>query len=112
MIRKCANPDCEVEFHCSREGRLFPFEIKNPTEPCRDVPAVICEKKPGRATVYFWLCERCCGQFALQFTVNTGVRLTPRYSERNADERNIRSKAATVPVSTDGDMHDQTEANL
>ena len=47
MIRKCANPDCDVEFRSSREGRLFPFEIRNPTGPCRDVPAVICEKKPG-----------------------------------------------------------------
>jgi hypothetical protein len=24
---------------------------------------VICNKKPGRATVYFWLCEQCCSQF-------------------------------------------------
>ena len=77
MIRKCANPTCDIEFRSSHQGRLFRFEIKSPTEPCRDVPAVICEKKPGRATVYFWLCERCCGRFTLQFTESAGVRLMP-----------------------------------
>ncbi len=98
MIRKCANPGCDVEFRSSREGRLFPFEIKNPTEPCHDVPALICEKKPGRETVYFWLCERCCDQFTLQFTVNTGLRLTPACSEQGPDRKtNVRANAAAGP---------------
>jgi len=100
VIRKCANPDCDIEFRSSHEGRLFVFEIKNPTEPCRDVPAVICEKKPGHATVYFWLCERCCGQFTLQFTVSAGLRLTPVCSEQDADRKtNVRSNAAIEPES-------------
>jgi hypothetical protein len=98
VIRKCANPGCDVEFRSSHEGRLFPFEIKNPTEPCRDVPPLICEKKPGRATVYFWLCERCCGQSTLQFTVNTGLRLTPACSEQGPDRKtNVRANAAAGP---------------
>ena len=100
MIRKCANPDCDVEFRCSREGRLFPFEIRNPTDPCRDVPAVICEKKPKLATVYFWLCKRCCGQFTLQFTVSTGLRLTPACSKQDPDRKtNLRANAAIEPES-------------
>lgn len=100
MIRKCANPACDIEFRSSHEGRLFPFEIKNPTEPCRDVPAVICEKKPGRATVHFWLCGRCSCRFTLQFTLSTGVRLMPAYSEQNADgETNVRANAAIEPES-------------
>ena len=100
MIRKCANPDCDVEFRSSHEGRLFPFEIRNPTGPCRDVPAVICEKKPGRATVCFWLCERCCGRFTLQFTVSTGVRLTPACSGQAAQRKTkVRANPAAEPES-------------
>jgi hypothetical protein len=100
VIRKCANPDCDIEFRSSREGRLFSFEIKNPTEPCRDVPAVICEKNPGRATVYFWLCKQCCGRFTLQFTVSSGIRLMPACSEQDADRKtNVRVNAAPEPES-------------
>lgn len=77
MISKCANPKCGAEFRHSDEGRLFPFEIRGPVEPCVDVPAAICEKTPDHATVYFWLCGGCCHQFTLQFTVETGVKLIP-----------------------------------
>lgn len=98
MVKKCANPDCNTEFRYSHEGHLFPYEIKDPAEPCRDVPAVICERKPGRATLYFWLCERCCGQFTLQFTVSTGVTLVPKYSEWDADRKShSQSNAAREP---------------
>lgn len=84
MVNKCSNPNCNTEFRYSREGRLFPYEIRDPEEPCRDVPAVICNEKPGRATVYFWLCKQCCRQFTLQFTVSAGVTLALRCSERDA----------------------------
>jgi hypothetical protein len=87
VIKKCANPNCNREFRYSREGHLFPYEIKDPEEPCHDVPAVICEKKPGRTTVYFWLCEQCCDQFTLQFTVSTGVTLVLKCSDRDTDRK-------------------------
>lgn len=96
MIRKCANPACDVAFRSSREGRLFPFEIRNPTAPCHDVPAVICEKQPGRATVYFWLCERCCEQFTLRFSANSGVMLTPTCTGQAA-QRRTKGRANPVP---------------
>ena len=75
MIRECANPDCNAEFLYAHEGQLFSYEIRNPKEPCRDVPAAICRKKPGRAVVYFWLCEQCCERFTLHFTISSGVTL-------------------------------------
>ena len=81
MIRKCANPGCNTEFRYSTKGRLFPYEIKGPAEPCRDVPAVICEKQPERATVYFWLCSRCCRCFTLQFNMADGLVLVPLDAE-------------------------------
>lgn len=98
MISKCANPICNTEFRSSREGQLFPYEIKDPEEPCRDVPAVICEKRPRHATVCFWLCEQCCAQFTLQFAVSTGVTLVPKYSEWDGDRESCAQlKAARDP---------------
>jgi hypothetical protein len=103
VVKKCANPNCNTEFRDFREGHLFPYEIKDPEEPCRDVSAVICEKKPGRATVYFWLCEQCCDQFTLQFTVSTGVTLVSKYSERDADQQSYsQSNAAREPEGFEG----------
>lgn len=84
MISKCANPECSAEFRHSDEGRLYPFEIRGPVEPCLDVPAVICEKAPDHGTVYFWLCSRCCNQFALQFTIRTGMKLIRVQGEQAA----------------------------
>ena len=93
VIRKCANPGCNTEFRYSTKGRLFPYEIYGPAEPCRDVPAVVC-KKPERATVYFWLCSRCCRCFTLEFSTAEGVTLIPldaggalHVGERNPRDR-------------------------
>jgi hypothetical protein len=83
MVHKCANPSCNTEFRNSREGHLSPYEIRDTEESWRD--AVMCNKKSGRAIVYFWLCTQCFGQFTLQFTANTGVTHIPkRQSERLA----------------------------
>ena len=106
MIRKCANPACDVAFRSSHEGRLFPFEIRNPTAPCHDVPAVICEKQPGRATVCFWLCGRCCDRFILRFSVSSGVTLTPARTGQAAQMRTT-GQANQVPgPEAYGGMHD------
>jgi hypothetical protein len=86
VISKCANPKCDVKFHYSHEGRLFAYEIRNPKEPCRDVPGVICKKKPKRAAVYFWLCGRCCRLLTLHFTISAGMTLVSNQSEEIADQ--------------------------
>lgn len=98
MIRKCANPYCNTEFRYSHEGRLFPYEIKCPEEPCRDVPAVICEKRFGRATVYYWLCDLCCRRLTLRFSVRSGVSLTPKLSGQNPDRKKISQANATADL--------------
>ena len=85
MITKCANPECDTEFLHSEEGQLFAYEIRNPHQPCKDVPAAICKKKPKRAVVYFWLCERCCHRLTLHFTVSSGVTLVLKHSEAEQD---------------------------
>jgi hypothetical protein len=59
MTAKCANPSCSVPFHRLRGGKLFRFEVRLPSEACLDVPETVCSTKSGRASVYFWLCEKC-----------------------------------------------------
>ena len=47
MIKKCANPVCDVEFRCSREGQLFRTKSGTRQGPCRDVPAVSAKRNLG-----------------------------------------------------------------
>ena len=75
MIQKCANPECGSEFRYSNRGRLFPFEIRHPKAPCRDVPSAICSMKPSHATILFWLCENCAPRFTVRFTPETGLSI-------------------------------------
>lgn len=77
MIQKCANPECNAEFRYAGRGRLFSFEVRHPTAPCRDVPRAICDKKPSHATIHFWLCDRCSLSFRLRFTMGAGLSLVP-----------------------------------
>lgn len=75
MLQKCSNPECNAEFRYASRGRIFSFELRNPTGPCHDVPRAICERNPSHATVSFWLCERCCSKFTLQFAAESGLSL-------------------------------------
>lgn len=75
MLQKCSNPECQAEFRYASRGRIFSFELRNPTAPCHDVPRTICERNPSHATVSFWLCECCCSKFTLQFTMRSGLSL-------------------------------------
>ncbi len=84
MISKCANPQCGTAFHHLRGGKLFRFDLRRPLEPCRDVPNAICENKPSHASVYFWLCGECSGQYALRFSPHDGIAIVPGQSP---DER-------------------------
>lgn len=77
MVSQCANPNCSVPFHYLRGGRLYRFEVRSPNLPCADVPNSICELKPKRATVYFWMCSKCSPKFALSFDPKRGIELTP-----------------------------------
>lgn len=76
MISQCANPSCSVQFHSLKGGRLYRFEVRAPQPPCADVPNSICELKPKRATVYFWMCSQCSSKFSLSFDSQRGVQLT------------------------------------
>lgn len=78
MISKCANSQCDTSFKKFSEGRLFGFELRSPSYPCKDVPNSICEQGPARATVHFWLCGRCAGEMTLTFTPSDGVAVLPR----------------------------------
>ena len=58
-------------------GRLYRFDIRNPSTPCVDVPNAICSLKPSRATVFFRLCAQCSSKHSLKFTFHDGVKVEP-----------------------------------
>lgn len=106
MVEKCANPNCEIPFRYSSSGRLFAFEVRSPSGPCKDVPRTICDKHPSHATVCFWLCEQCCRGYTLNFSIDKGVQLVKRVIAeevhgKQGDENEYPTRAA---VSYDSDV--------
>jgi hypothetical protein len=77
MTTKCANPACSVPFHRLGRGKLFRFEVKSSSEPCRDVPDTVCSVKSGRASVFFWLCDNCSLTQTLSFESARGLTVEP-----------------------------------
>lgn len=82
MISKCANPTCKTDFHYLRGGRLYRFDLRRPSTPCKDVPNAICAANPSHATVFFWLCEDCSLKFTVSFSTREGVSLLPLAQRR------------------------------
>ena len=77
MVKTCANPACAAPFRYWRGGKLFRCDVKTPSEPCRDVPDQICQLKPTRSSVFFWLCENCCSHMTLSFDPHKGLAVVP-----------------------------------
>ena len=77
MVETCANPACSAPFRYWRSGKLFRCDVKTPSEPCRDVPDQICQLKPVRSSVFFWLCENCCSTMTLSFNPHKGLTIVP-----------------------------------
>ena len=77
MIAKCANPVCSAPFRYYGEGKLFSFEIKDPSEPCRDLPNAVCLRKPHHHTIFFWLCRGCAPALTLRFDQHRGLSIEP-----------------------------------
>jgi hypothetical protein len=80
VVKTCANPACAAPFLYWRGGKLFRFDLKEPYEPCLDVPEPICELKPRRSSVYFWLCKKCCSTMVLSFDQHHGLTVLPQRS--------------------------------
>ena len=77
MVKTCANAACAAPFRHRRGGKLFRCDVKTPSDPCRDVPDQICQLKPIRSSVFFWLCENCCSTMTLSFDPQTGLTIVP-----------------------------------
>lgn len=77
MIIKCANSACSTRFRYLGEGKLFPFEIKDPSEPCKDVPNAVCVRKPHHHTIFFWLCQSCAARMTVRFDQRQGIEVLP-----------------------------------
>lgn len=76
MISQCANPECSAHFIHYGEGKLFPFEIKNPSQPCKDIPNAVCMRKPHHHTIFFWLCQDCARRMNVHFDPRAGLSVT------------------------------------
>jgi len=83
MVKTCANPACATPFLYWRGGRLFRFDVKAPHAPRRDVPEQIHELKPGRNSVFFWLCKKCCSTMTLSFDPHRGLVIVPLKSAKS-----------------------------
>ena len=53
MLSTCLNPACGTPFRYLHDGRIYQLEI----------PAV--PQKHSTRREYFWLCGRCCSEFAV-----------------------------------------------
>jgi hypothetical protein len=82
MVKTCANPACAAPFLYWRGGKLFRFDVKAPRAPRRDVPEQNRELKPGRNSVFFWLCKKCCSTMTLSFDPNRGLAIVPLKSAK------------------------------
>lgn len=69
MVSHCANPSCGRPFHYLRGGRLYSFELR----PAMLSGMSLAVRK--RVSVYFWICEQCCGTLSLEFDPEHGVIL-------------------------------------
>lgn len=72
MVHKCANPACTEPFHRFTGGRLYGTEHS---------------WKKGKATEFFWLCDKCSRIMTLTFNAqNAPVTVT-------MDEETLASRA-------------------
>jgi hypothetical protein len=82
MISKCANPACNTDFHYLRGGRLYRFDMRQPSQPCKDVPNAICATKTSSASIFFWLCDECSRLYTLHFSIREGISVVPSQQPR------------------------------
>jgi hypothetical protein len=93
VTQKCANPSCAVPFHRLGRGKLFRFEVKSPSEPCRDVTDTVCSVRSARTSVFFWLCDQCTLTRTLRFDIVHGLTV-----ERIPSGRDYVPAAQSVPL--------------
>lgn len=73
MAGKCANPECGVAFQYFRDGRLFRFDLSDPSAPAR----IGAEGAAHRRVEDFWLCGTCASKMTLVLEDGVGVRTRP-----------------------------------
>lgn len=67
MFSACANPDCKIAFNCGR-GKFFRFHKNHGAG----------KKANTHSVQHFWLCDRCCQEFTLEYQHEAGVLLKNR----------------------------------
>lgn len=83
MNMLCANPDCKAELKYLRGGRLFLME-RQPNLPHLASYDPSRPKRPVTMRRYFWLCEHCAREYAIQRWTDGGIELIARPTAKRA----------------------------
>jgi len=70
MMNNCANSQCAKPLHYLREGRVFVFDVQD--------PSIKTSGKPGHHLEHFWLCGACSQQFRVEYEPGRGILVVPR----------------------------------
>lgn len=79
MHPKCANPACPAAFHWLAGGRFFRFKPGELT-PTTKTEAAEASGEPPKVK-HYWLCETCSHTYTLNYYVESGVVVEPRWRE-------------------------------
>jgi hypothetical protein len=74
MVNQCANPNCSRPFLYLSEGRLFAFDMPDPSGP------VISGRIASRRE-HYWLCRECSRTLVLMQNRETGVLLASKRTQ-------------------------------
>lgn len=87
MVGKCANPECGVPFLYFREGKLYRFELGEPSTLSGREPEAL-----RRRMEYFWLCGDCVRKMTL--VSEDGESVTTRLLRRPVLSAMVRAEKA------------------
>jgi hypothetical protein len=76
MVNQCANPNCCKPLHYLREGRIFVFDLPDPSTPA-----------PGgraRRLQHFWLCGPCSEIMVMEQTSEMEIQVRVKSSKVKA----------------------------
>lgn len=70
MVNHCANPQCCKPLHYLREGRVYVFDVTQPSSGNGE--------RSARRMEHFWLCGACSDTYFLEQVEDRTVRISNR----------------------------------
>ena len=81
MIHQCANPSCGKPLHYLREGRIFVFDLPDPSVPASGDRA--------RRLQHFWLCGPCSENLVMEQTGDMQIQVAVKSRRVEAGKTEI-----------------------